>query len=42
MMSYSAASKVLIRNENGGEWELNGEPETNFGQHIFIETIDTP
>ena len=41
MMSDSALSKVLIRNENGGAWELNGEPGTNFGQHVFIDTKDT-
>ena len=41
-MSDSASNKVLLRNENGEEWEINGESATNFGQHIFIDTKDVP
>ena len=41
MMADSASSKVLIRGD-GVELELNGEPATNFGQHIFIDTKDSP
>ena len=41
MMADSASSKVLIRGD-GVELELNGEPATNFGQHIFIDAKDSP
>ena len=42
MMSDSAVDTVLIRNEAGAEFEIKGDPNTNFGQHIVVDFRDGP
>ena len=42
MMSDSAVDTVFIRNEGGAEFEIKGDPDTNFGQHIVVDFKDKP